>query len=777
MDTSYSLTNLLQKKKNDSLSESNIYRPQFFSLSNPEDSDALIKLIGEKPHLKVYDAILDQLKNLVKSRNPKKILSDFEITEKINQKLSGQSLEYYGIWVYYPWSEKIVHILDKDEFIELRTDRNRYKITDEEEAELSTKKIGVIGLSVGQSVSLTLAMERSFGELRIADFDELEITNLNRLRSGIHNLGIKKTVLVAREIAEIDPFLNVVCFHEGITEDNLETFLTHNGKLDVLIDECDGVDVKIQCRIAAKKHHIPVLMEASDRGTIDIERFDLEPDRPILHGFIQHLDVSKLKDLKTSEEKIPYILPIAGIETLSPRMKASALEVAQTITTWPQLASAVTYGGGMTADICRRILLDQLHQSGRYFIDIEELISDPEETAVNITNEEVAPLTLEEVQTIVSDISLLDEDNLIQPDKTLVEQLVEAGSKAPSAGNNQPWKWYFDGKSLWLLHDKHRSVSFGDFENMASFIALGTALENLSLKAKELNTPLSIRTFPSNRTTKAVAQINFPAVNGKKESSLNIDELVHYINIRYTNRLKGDQSEIPENIISDLNNSVEPIDGAEFICITDKQVKSQLADIMATSERLRMFIPEGHYDLFEKELRWNTKEAQESKDGLDLDTFELTPTEKLGLRLAKDPKVAKYLRDWNAGKGLEKLSLDAVNTASAVGLVTMPAFTPQNCLSAGRAVERLWLTATKFEIGLQPMLAPLLHFNRIIYNKERTMPADIEEKFLELYEEFEKIFALRDKQVGLFLFRLTFSSEPETKSYRLPLQEIFYSHV
>lgn len=337
MDTSYSLSNLLQKKKNNSLSESNIYRPKFFDISNSQDYNALIKLTEEKPHLKVYDTIADQLKNLIKTRNPRRVLSDFEVTEKINQKLSGQPLEYYGIWVYYPWSEKLVHILNKDEFVELRTDRNKYKITDEEEAELSTKRIGVIGLSVGQSVSLTLAMERSFGELRIADFDELEITNLNRLRSGIHNLGIKKTILVAREIAEIDPFLNVVCFHEGITEDNLESFLTQNGKLDILIDECDGVDVKIQCRIAAKKHQIPVLMEASDRGTIDIERFDLEPDRPILHGFIQHLDVSKLKDLKTSEEKIPYILPIAGIETLSPRMKASALEVAQTITTWPQI--------------------------------------------------------------------------------------------------------------------------------------------------------------------------------------------------------------------------------------------------------------------------------------------------------------------------------------------------------------------------------------------------------------------------------------------------------
>ena len=87
-----------------------------------------------------------------------------------------------------------------------------YKISPIEQDKLSTKKVGVIGLSVGQSISITMAMERTFGEIRIADFDELELTNLNRIRAGVHELGLPKVALVAREIAEIDPYLNVKCF-------------------------------------------------------------------------------------------------------------------------------------------------------------------------------------------------------------------------------------------------------------------------------------------------------------------------------------------------------------------------------------------------------------------------------------------------------------------------------------------------------------------------------------------------------------------------------------
>src|SRR5690606_36334646 len=118
------------------------------------------------------------------------------------------------------------------------------------------------------------------------------------------------------------------------------------------------------------------------RGTVDIERFDLEPDRPILHGFVEHLDLSNVRLAKTMEEKLPYILPIVGIETMSTRLKASAIEIGQTISTWPQLASAVAFGGGMAADVSRRVLLGQFNQSGRYFIDLEELIGDQVRTDV-----------------------------------------------------------------------------------------------------------------------------------------------------------------------------------------------------------------------------------------------------------------------------------------------------------------------------------------------------------------------------------------------------------
>lgn len=353
---------------------SNEYRPVFYRLSNSNDEIDFLNLLSSNTSVQIHDEILGQVEELVKSLNPKTVYTKEKLTEDAIKHFGSTPKEKYGVWVYYKWLNKLVHILDEEEFVIVRTNRNQYKITPEEKQILSAKKIGVIGLSVGQSVALTIAMERICGELRIADFDTLELSNLNRIRAGVQDLGIKKSIVVAREIAEIDPFFKVTCFHDGISEENIDDFIGKNGKLDVLVDECDGLYIKILCRQKAKKYNIPVVMDTSDRGMIDIERFDLEPSRPILHGLINHLDIDKVKEAKTNQEKLPYVAAIIGLETISQRLKDSFAELGKTIVTWPQLASSVTLGGAVMCDVCRKILLKQSVVSGRFFVNVDEII-------------------------------------------------------------------------------------------------------------------------------------------------------------------------------------------------------------------------------------------------------------------------------------------------------------------------------------------------------------------------------------------------------------------
>lgn len=368
--TTPELQNLLQKYK---VFDQESYKPKIFDIKKREDRAKVAELLDEsKNGLIFHDTIDSQVQELYKIRHPQEQPTEGDLAAYYREWAADQDLESYGLYIYYPWNRRLIHTVGREEFIELRTARNRFKITSEEQARLATKTVGVIGLSVGQSVALTMAMERLFGCIRLADFDSLELTNLNRIRTGIHNLGLAKTIAVAREIAEIDPFLEVELYPEGITSENLSSFLgTGEEALDVLVEECDSLEVKIAARQEARKRGIPVVMDTSDRGMMDIERFDLEPHRPLLHGRVNEEDLEDVSSLGKAE-KMKLTMSMVDYDNLSDRLRSSIAEIGVSISTWPQLASEVLKGGGIAASIIRSLLLrTQECPSGRYYFDSE----------------------------------------------------------------------------------------------------------------------------------------------------------------------------------------------------------------------------------------------------------------------------------------------------------------------------------------------------------------------------------------------------------------------
>ena len=352
------------------------FKPIVFDLKLKDDNVEFSMLLEKNPSIEKLDEINSQLEELIKLKHPKNKFTAKELKEEILKHLKGASILHYGVWVYYPWLNKVIHLLGEKEFVEVRTNRNQNKITKEEQEILKSKKIGVIGLSVGKAIALTIATERICGELVLADFDVIELSNLNRIQTGVQNFGVKKTIVVAREIAEIDPYLKVTCLHDGLTEENVDDFFTKNGKLDICIEVCDGLFTKIFSREKAKEYGIPVVMDTNDRGMIDIERFDMGQDRPLFHGLTDHLDFSNITKSSSSEDKIPFVNSIIGINTMSNKLKESMSEIGKSLTTWPQLSSSVVLGGALTCNVCRRILLNQFTSSGRYFVDVEEQIND-----------------------------------------------------------------------------------------------------------------------------------------------------------------------------------------------------------------------------------------------------------------------------------------------------------------------------------------------------------------------------------------------------------------
>jgi len=170
----------------------------------------------------------------------------------------------------------------------------------------------------------------------------------------------------------MNPYADIRIFPDGLTEENLDAVLDG---VDVVVEEMDSPFFKLKVREAARERGIPVVM-GTDNGDgiiVDVERFDLDGGRPILHGKLGQVTSSAMKAM--SPRDLPKVAArIAGADLAVPRMLESVTQVGQTLYSWPQLGTAANLCGTVVAYLVRRILLKEpTIQSGRYQVSLDAI--------------------------------------------------------------------------------------------------------------------------------------------------------------------------------------------------------------------------------------------------------------------------------------------------------------------------------------------------------------------------------------------------------------------
>jgi molybdopterin/thiamine biosynthesis adenylyltransferase len=738
--------------------EEGSWRPVIFRPYQEDDRGRLLELLrNDARRIQVFDNLLDQIRDLIRTRHPGTKITAADLETLSDSYLNGADVEEFGTWVYYPWSGRLVHLLDEEDFAELRTNRNRYKIVADEQATLATRRIGIVGLSVGQSVALTLALERSFGELRLADFDTVDLSNLNRIRAGVHNLGVPKVYVTAREIAEIDPYLDVKVFPEGVTPDSVGTFLVNDGKLDVVVEECDSLDIKILLRHEARRHRIPVVMETSDRGMIDIERFDLEPERPVFHGLVVDLNPDTLRGL-TPEQKLPYVLRILGSDMVSDRARASMIEIEQTISTWPQLGAEVAHGGAAAAHAVRRITLGQIDRSGRFFLDLDDF----------------GPSRLPETATQVTDSVPLALPSLSKPSRVsdpLMRDLVSQAALAPSGGNSQPWQWRVSGQELHLLLDQTRSYGLADFEAAGSYVALGCAAENLILSAHKMGREVRLYPLPDEDRPEHAATLTLTGPDDVAAEAHWGDELQAQIPLRHTCRTIGPRRPLAPADRDALTAAVRSFPLADIQWVTEEPELAQVGELLGAADRLRILHPQCHREMFH-EIRWTRHEAESTRDGIDVATLGLSPTDLAGLEMCRHWASLELVRQWGGGRNLEKMSRKFVAASSAVALITMPLARSVDYFNGGRALQRMWLRATARRLAVHPMACLPYFLARVTRANGEGFDQHMIAELRAIRPIYERVFKLSGPTADVILFRISYNDATEKRSLRRPLDDV-----
>ncbi|HEX5727045.1 MAG TPA: ThiF family adenylyltransferase, partial [Longimicrobiaceae bacterium] len=302
------------------------HAPLAFDCTVPGDAEWMGHLAATGQAHTVHDDLERQLDELVRLRAGGRVLSPGELAAERERLLDGALPAEHGRWIFYPWSGRLVHVLGPDEFRELRLHRNRHRITGLEQERLAGVTVGVAGLAVGAAAAVTLALEGGFGHLKLADGGEVALGDLNHLAAGVHELGLPRAVAAARRVYEVDPYA-AVSLHGALEGDGaLEEFLGGAAPLDVVVDASDDLHLKLRLRQRARAAGVPVLMETSDRGTLDVERFDLEPERPFFHGRLGAVGPAEWAALD-DERRAALVVALAGPEELSQRAGASLVEL------------------------------------------------------------------------------------------------------------------------------------------------------------------------------------------------------------------------------------------------------------------------------------------------------------------------------------------------------------------------------------------------------------------------------------------------------------------
>lgn len=642
-------------------------------------------------------------------------------------------------WAYYPWRHVVVAILGPQAFRAVRLDRNRHLITSEEQRALSALQVGVVGLSSGHAIAYTIAAEGSCGTMRLADFDDLELSNLNRVPAAVFDVGLNKATVAARRIAELDPYLAVDVLSSGLSPESVDEFLDG---LDVVIEECDSLDIKVLVRQAARARRIPVLMATSDRGLVDVERYDIEPHRPIFHGLLGDIDADRLRGLST-KEKAPYILKILDGQSLSARGAASLVEVGQTLGGWPQLAGDIWVGAATVANAVRRIGLGETLDSGRARMDVG--------AALDRLDHPPAPSDVH-APSVYSASPAKPTDGL-----PASEVVAAAAIRAPSGGNAQPWHLLAEQHSLTIrLAPEHSSAM--DIGFRGSAVAVGAAMFNARVAAARQKILGPIEFDESHPDSPFQVTLNFDDGDDPTLAALYRPML-----LRSTNRRRGAPGGIDRTTVEVLTDAAAAEGGRLHLLLSSDEI-NRVARVLALADRIRYLTPRLHEEMI-SELRWPGDRSPES--GIDVRSLELDATELGVLDVLRRSDVMAQLNRWDGGAALAASTRERVSASSALAVVYVDGSTLTDYARGGSAMQAVWIMAQQCGLCVQPV-SPIFLYGCCDQDLEEASPY-FSAELRGLQRQLRALVKPRKDEHEVLLFRLFHAAPPSVRSRRRSL--------
>lgn len=118
---------------------------------------------------------------------------------------------------------------------------------------ISAARVAVCGLGgLGSNIAIALA-RAGVGHLHLIDFDQVDLTNLNRQQYAVGQLGQYKTDALRETLSLVSPYCDVTCDTIQVTEENLPDLLKTE---DYICEAFDRAEAKAML-VSGVLEHFP----------------------------------------------------------------------------------------------------------------------------------------------------------------------------------------------------------------------------------------------------------------------------------------------------------------------------------------------------------------------------------------------------------------------------------------------------------------------------------------------------------------------------------------
>jgi sulfur-carrier protein adenylyltransferase/sulfurtransferase len=347
-------------------------------------------------------------------------------------------------------------------------------------------------------------------------------------------------------------------------------------------------------------------------------------------------------------------------------------------------------------------------------------------------------------------------------EREAITQILDAGTRAPSGSNSQPWRFKVRGNKVEVLAFPETEHKVFNYRNRGTWIALGALLENVRIASRELGFRPEIEVPPYDPATKIFANILF------QKTSPETDPLYPAIWKRATNRKPYKKQPLSAAQKSELLKTAAGFNNSEFRLVDDPEAMSKLGRLMAVNE-IVMLENKLLHNLFFEEIVWSRRDEEIKRSGLYLKTMELPGPVQLALRLLKHWPVMNFLNKLGLAKMVAKNNAVNYSANAAVGAII--ARTDGDFVEAGELMERLWLKG--ITDGLSMSLVTGTLFMHQVFKGGRTEGFSEEHIRLveDAYKEVSDCFGNPEGTITM-LVRIGEGGEPSAKSSRRPIGDM-----